>query len=103
MWIRLLWLIEPFPFAYDNSVSSRHAVINYENGFLTVTDVGSKNGTYVNGERIPVDVATQLARGTELKMGRVKIVVDDFKDAGNMFGIGSVDSTEFLVDDASDI
>ena len=87
----------------DKSVSSRHAFINYENGCLTVTDAGSKNGTYVNGQRIPVGEATQVAKSHELKLGRTVIAVDDFYDINNAIGATGADLTEFLDVDLSDI
>ncbi len=38
---------------HDRAVSSRHAVISYSNqGMITLIDIGSTNGTYVNGKKI---------------------------------------------------
>jgi pSer/pThr/pTyr-binding forkhead associated (FHA) protein len=34
------------------SVSRRHCVLRYQNDCLTVEDLGSANGTYLNGQRI---------------------------------------------------
>ena len=36
----------------EEMVSRKHAVFRFENGVLTVQDLGSTNGTFVNGERI---------------------------------------------------
>ena len=36
----------------DSSVSTTHALIRNEGGKYTVTDLGSRNGTYLNGDRI---------------------------------------------------
>ncbi|HWO02562.1 MAG TPA: FHA domain-containing protein, partial [Blastocatellia bacterium] len=36
----------------DPAVSSAHAIIGYENGNYSIRDLGSRNGTYVDGERI---------------------------------------------------
>jgi pSer/pThr/pTyr-binding forkhead associated (FHA) protein len=36
----------------EEMVSRKHAVFRYESGVLTVQDLGSTNGTFVNGERI---------------------------------------------------
>jgi len=36
----------------EEMVSRKHAVFRLENGVLTVQDLGSTNGTFVNGERI---------------------------------------------------
>src|SRR5436309_3502606 len=35
---------------YDRRVSARHAVISFlKQGYFTITDIGSTNGTFVNG------------------------------------------------------
>lgn len=47
-------------------VSRMHATISVDDAFVTITDLGSKNGTYVNGER--VDTQT-LAHGDTIKIG----------------------------------
>jgi pSer/pThr/pTyr-binding forkhead associated (FHA) protein len=36
----------------DPAVSSAHAIIHYENGEYSIRDLGSRNGTFVDGERI---------------------------------------------------
>jgi ABC-type multidrug transport system ATPase subunit/predicted component of type VI protein secretion system len=47
-------------------VSSRHAVIEKQNGSYRVVDAGSANGTYVDGERVKDSVLTP---GTEFVVG----------------------------------
>jgi DNA-binding winged helix-turn-helix (wHTH) protein len=54
------------------SVSRRHARMVVEDGNATVEDLGSKNGTYVNGERVK-DVMP-VADGSELQIGSVRMV-----------------------------
>jgi hypothetical protein len=58
----------------DPGVSRRHARVFPENGALIVEDLGSSNGTYVNGARIsgPVEVAA----GDEVQLGDTVIGVD---------------------------
>ena len=48
-------------------VSSRHAEVKSVGGRVTIRDVGSKNGTFVNGKRI--DAETVLADGDEIELG----------------------------------
>mgnify|MGYP003439053018 CR=1 FL=1 len=36
----------------DPAVSSAHAIISYEKGNYTIRDLGSRNGTYLNGDRL---------------------------------------------------
>lgn len=42
---------------YDPTVSRRHAEISYVNGGVRVKDLGSSNGTFVNGEQVTEVVA----------------------------------------------
>ena len=51
----------------DLEVSGRHAVLAHENGAWWLTDTGSRNGTFVNGQR--VERATPLRDGDELMFG----------------------------------
>lgn len=54
------------------SVSRHHARIMVTDGNATVEDLGSKNGTYVNGERVK-DVMP-VADGTRMQIGSVTMV-----------------------------
>jgi pSer/pThr/pTyr-binding forkhead associated (FHA) protein len=58
-------------FLDDATVSRRHAQFRLENGEFRVVDVGSLNGTYVNGE--PVD-SSVLANGDEVQIGKFRLV-----------------------------
>ena len=51
----------------DPGVSRRHARIQAHNGTVIVEDLGSSNGTYVNGQRISGPV--ELGAGDELQLG----------------------------------
>ena len=51
------------------SVSRRHARISVTTAQATIDDLGSKNGTYVRGERI--DTAVPLSDGEEVRVGSV--------------------------------
>lgn len=58
-------------FLNDITVSRRHARIEVEAKSVTLSDVGSLNGTYVNGQRIESVV---LAPGDEVQIGKFKLV-----------------------------
>ncbi|MET0802083.1 MAG: FHA domain-containing protein [Actinomycetota bacterium] len=59
-------------FLDDVTVSRAHAVFERrEGGEWFVRDVGSLNGTYVNGEQVD---QTKLASGDEVQIGRFKLV-----------------------------
>ena len=55
-------------------VSRRHAVVRPVDGGLEIDDLGSTNGTWVNGERI--EGATLLAEGDVIGVGSVLAVVE---------------------------
>ena len=57
----------------DPGVSRRHARVFPDNGSLVVEDLGSSNGTYVNGERISGPVT--LGAGDEVQLGDTVIGV----------------------------
>jgi DNA-binding NtrC family response regulator len=46
----------------DGRVSRRHAVIAFESGRCVVTDLGSQNGTFVDGEPVAPHTATPVQR-----------------------------------------
>lgn len=51
----------------DSTVSSHHAVIEQVSGFLFLRDLGSTNGTFVNGRRI--DEPQRVASGDLIQFG----------------------------------
>jgi pSer/pThr/pTyr-binding forkhead associated (FHA) protein len=58
-------------FLDDVTVSRRHAEFVRADVGFEVRDVGSLNGTYVNGDRID---ATQLSAGDEVQVGKYRLV-----------------------------
>ena len=56
----------------DITVSRHHAAFLSEGGRLQVQDLGSTNGTYVNGKRVE---QAELASGDEVIIGRFHLVV----------------------------
>lgn len=59
-------------FLDDVTVSRRHAEVRRTAGGYSVVDVGSLNGTYVNGSRVE---ATELREADQLQVGKFKFVV----------------------------
>lgn len=53
------------------TVSRRHATITMAGGVATLQDLGSKNGTFVEGERLRSHKA--LTDGDEIRMGRIRL------------------------------
>ena len=57
----------------DPSVSRQHARLRILEGEVTVHDLGSKNGTQVNGH--PIASATRVSDGDEIVLGEVPVIV----------------------------
>lgn len=54
----------------DPSISRAHAIIEVDAGEAVVRDLGSTNGTYVNGLRVEVE---RLRDGDELRFGKTRM------------------------------
>ncbi len=59
--------------AYMQGVSRVHASINIEKGRVFLTDLGSVNGTRVNGTRLEPHLARPLQNGDIVILGKLKI------------------------------
>ena len=58
----------------DTRASARHAVLTFENDRYFVVDVGSTNGTFVNGAR--VTTPRRLTNGDIVRVGQTDFRVD---------------------------
>jgi predicted component of type VI protein secretion system len=58
----------------DEEISRRHAIVRPGDGGLEIEDLGSTNGTYVNGSRI--EGPTRLGGGDTVKLGRSMLEVE---------------------------
>lgn len=58
----------------DGFVSARHALVRVRGGGPSVIDLGSTNGTFVNGERIAAETA--LEDGDEIAIGSTRMVYE---------------------------
>ncbi len=55
---------------HDSTVSRRHAVISIDvAGTAWLTDLGSTNGTFVNGRRIDLQTPVQVEDGSRIQLG----------------------------------
>jgi hypothetical protein len=61
--------------AYDNGVSRLHAVIRQNSGNTAIMDLGSANGTYINGVRIVPNVEQPLHHGDVVALGKLKMQI----------------------------
>ncbi len=67
------------PFA-DGAVSKWHARLSFDGSVAIVEDLGSTNGTFVNGQRI--ETPTHLRRGDRIGLGTNQIVFLGIARAG---------------------
>jgi pSer/pThr/pTyr-binding forkhead associated (FHA) protein len=58
----------------DETVSTQHARLYYQNSQWWIEDLDSRNGTYLNDS--PVAIPTVLAPGDELRCGDVEFRID---------------------------
>jgi pSer/pThr/pTyr-binding forkhead associated (FHA) protein len=58
---------------HSDLVSRHHCVVMVEEGFVAVRDFNSKNGTFVNSQRIAGE--TELKSGDHLKVGQIEFEV----------------------------
>jgi pSer/pThr/pTyr-binding forkhead associated (FHA) protein len=58
----------------EPSVSTTHAKLQRREGLWVITDLGSTNGTFVEGE--PVEGETALAPGTTIRFGDVAVLFE---------------------------
>lgn len=57
----------------DDTVSTHHAQLEYASGTWHLTDLNSKNGTFLNGTRIAPGVPTPLPTDAEIAFGALKL------------------------------
>jgi len=66
----------------DEEISRRHAVIRPGDGGIEIEDLGSTNGTYVNGVRI--EGVTRLASGDTVQLGKSVLQVESVRAAATV-------------------
>jgi pSer/pThr/pTyr-binding forkhead associated (FHA) protein len=60
---------------FEEGVSRLHATLQMAPQGITVTDLGSANGTCINGEKIPQHIPQPLAHGDVLTLGKMRIKI----------------------------
>jgi hypothetical protein len=61
--------------AYASGVSRLHAVVKRDASRVMVMDLGSSNGTYINGRRINPHMEESLGHGDIVALGKLKIQI----------------------------
>ena len=59
--------------AYANGVSRLHAVLKLIQDKIVIMDLGSSNGTYLNGSRLSPYVETRVNHGDVIYLGKLKM------------------------------
>jgi pSer/pThr/pTyr-binding forkhead associated (FHA) protein len=59
----------------DSMASRKHAVFQKIRQDYYIKDLGSSNGTYVNGQKVPKDKYVRITIGDEILVGRTKLNV----------------------------
>lgn len=57
----------------DDSVSTRHALLEFDHGGWRITDLESTNGTFVEGVRLAPNVPTPIPFGSSLRLGGLRL------------------------------
>jgi pSer/pThr/pTyr-binding forkhead associated (FHA) protein len=66
--------IDLTPFnAYEWGISRLHASLAIKEDEVTITDIGSSNGTWIAGERIQPDTPYTLKHGDVIHLGKLKV------------------------------
>lgn len=65
---------------HDETVSRLHAVLENLGFAWSIRDLGSRNGTYLNGERITAERV--LRSGDEVRVGRSRLIFWEVKETG---------------------
>jgi len=64
----------------DDSVSARHARLEFDLGAWRITDLASTNGTAIEGVRLAPEVPTPLPYGATVRFGGVKLQFRELAD-----------------------
>lgn len=67
-------------FPQSANTSRRHARLVYQSEGVFLEDLGSANGTFVNGERLIPQVPKQLFEGDDIRLGAVRFVFHQRRD-----------------------
>ncbi len=55
----------------ERGMSRRHATLRFDRGRVYLTDLGSANGTQLNGEALPAHLPTRVMNGDLIRFGKL--------------------------------
>jgi pSer/pThr/pTyr-binding forkhead associated (FHA) protein len=62
--------------AAENGVSRRHARLLMRGGYCLIEDLGSVNGTFLKGQRLPAESSAPLQTGDEIRLGTLILRIE---------------------------
>ncbi len=68
----------------DQSISRNHTIIEKKNNQLYLIDLNSKNGTFLNGQRITPKRKIIIKLGDSIKIGESVFLISEKKDSDNV-------------------
>ncbi len=60
---------------HDRGVSRTHAVLRFAEDSISITDMNSSNGTFINSKRLAPNASQILHHGDELMLGSLSMVI----------------------------
>jgi pSer/pThr/pTyr-binding forkhead associated (FHA) protein len=60
----------------EEGVSRRHAKVHQKGNRFYIEDVGSANGTFLNGQRLTPYLPHPLQNGDEVQLGRLELIIE---------------------------
>jgi pSer/pThr/pTyr-binding forkhead associated (FHA) protein len=79
----------------DSKASRMHAAIDWQSGFYKITDLGSTNGTFLNGKA--VQMSETLTVGDEIRIGSTCFRVEILEEAKNQISKSWVEPTKIVM------
>lgn len=76
----------------DRTVSRRHCLVSVTSGGATLVDLGSSNGTSVNGRPLEPHLPVPIGPGDSLSVGSLRLRVGDGREAAGRAGFDPVDA-----------
>lgn len=60
---------------YQQGISRRHAALRLVDQRLELVDLGSRNGTFLNGERLTPHQPAYILTGDEIRLGKMRVPI----------------------------
>lgn len=85
----------------DSLASRQHAFILFHDGTFSIQDLGSKNGTFVNGQKLEFGQMLKIRSGDEIVVGTTRMSFVDLSVRSPDGSVPTIDKT--LANDQSEL